>query len=88
MFLRTALIKIEHQNLTSYFYMLLLYLACDNWKYLGGDWRTIFWISKNTRTKDKSQKKTKEKYIKQNTKKQNSKHATIGGPSCLNLETN
>ena len=49
--------------------MLLLYLACDNWKYLGGDWRTIFWISKNTRTKDKSQKKTKDKYIKQNTKK-------------------
>ena len=48
--------------------MLLLYLACDNWKYLGGDWRTIFWISKNTRTKDKSQKKPEDKYIKQNTK--------------------
>ena len=60
MCLRTALIKIEHQNLTRYFYMLFLYLACDNGKYLGGDWRTIFWISKSTRTKDKIQK-TEEK---------------------------
>ena len=67
--------------------MLLLYLACDNWKYLGGDWRTIFWISKSTRTKDKSQKKTKDKIHKTQKKKQNSKHATIGWPSCLDLET-
>ena len=49
--------------------MLLLYLACDNWKYLGGDWRTIFWISKSTRTKDKSQRKTKDKRHKTKHKK-------------------